>query len=41
MGWLPCSGKSNTKANKSKKKKRTEEMALDRLKPTSGKAFFF
>lgn len=38
MGWLPCSGKSNTKANKSKKKKKMEEMALDRLKPTSEKS---
>ncbi|XVF55394.1 hypothetical protein PTKIN_Ptkin06aG0033100 [Pterospermum kingtungense] len=37
MGWLPCSGKSNAKANKSKKNKRMlEQMPLDhQSKPTS------
>ncbi|XP_022742467.1 probable serine/threonine-protein kinase PBL7 isoform X1 [Durio zibethinus] len=35
MGWLPCCGKSNTKANKSKKNKNMQQMPLDQIKPTS------
>ncbi|XWS55759.1 hypothetical protein CRYUN_Cryun09bG0028200 [Craigia yunnanensis] len=36
MGWLPCYGKSNTNANKSKKNKKMEQMPLDQTKTTSG-----
>ncbi|XVE61776.1 hypothetical protein DITRI_Ditri06bG0066700 [Diplodiscus trichospermus] len=37
MGWLPCSGKSNAKANKSKKNKKMEQMPPDQIKATSDK----
>lgn len=37
MGWLPCYGKSNSRAKKNKK---MEQMPIDQIRPTSGKAFF-
>ncbi|XWS59743.1 hypothetical protein CRYUN_Cryun08bG0147700 [Craigia yunnanensis] len=37
MGWLPCSGKSNIKANKSKKNKKMEQIPRDQIKATSDK----
>ncbi|XWS43655.1 hypothetical protein CRYUN_Cryun16bG0121800 [Craigia yunnanensis] len=37
MEWLPCFGKSNTKANKSKKNKNMQQMPLDQIKATSDK----
>ncbi|GLT89673.1 hypothetical protein SLE2022_076500 [Rubroshorea leprosula] len=36
MGWLPCSGKSNNKAAKSKKKmKKMKQMIVDQVKPNT------
>lgn len=37
MGWIPCSGKSNSKAKTKKKKIKQEEDPVDQIKPTSGK----
>ncbi|KAE8099505.1 hypothetical protein FH972_017483 [Carpinus fangiana] len=39
MGWIPCSGRSHSKAKTKKKKNKMElqEKPLDRIEPTSGK----
>ncbi|EXB84828.1 Serine/threonine-protein kinase PBS1 [Morus notabilis] len=35
MGWIPCSGKSNSKAHKTTKKTKKIEHNVDQIKPTS------
>ncbi|PON72786.1 Mitogen-activated protein kinase kinase kinase [Parasponia andersonii] len=36
MDWIPCSGKSNSKAKTKKKKIKQQENLVDQIKPTSG-----
>ncbi|KAF4348440.1 hypothetical protein CsatB_017149 [Cannabis sativa] len=36
MGWIPCSGKSNSKAKTKKKKINQQENPVDQIKPPSG-----
>lgn len=43
MGWIPCSGKSNSKTKTKKERKNTielQEKPLDQIKPTSGTSSF-
>lgn len=41
MGWIPCSGKSNTKAKSKKDDKKVNQKHLDQINSTSGIIFLY